>query len=131
MYGLGISTGVYFKFGEDRKKLPIGVENFMDWLANKNPTWTAYCAFTPSHQIALDKQPSVCPVGISETWRRLFAKCVLKVSVPKGTNACQDDHPCDRLKAGIDGAIHGVQAIWDANLSKENWGFYLLMQKIR
>ena len=60
----------------------------------------------------LDEQPGVLPVGVGETWRRLFAKIVLKVTGIEVTMLCQDDHLCDGLKAGIDGAVHGVQAIW-------------------
>ena len=51
-------------------------------------------------------------VGVGETWRRLFAKILLKVTGIEVTMVCKDDHLCDGLKAGIDGAVHGVQAIW-------------------
>ena len=61
--------------------------------------------------IALDKQYGVCPVGVGETWRRIFDKIMLKVTGPEATMVCQDDQTCSGLKAGIDGAIHGVQAI--------------------
>ena len=43
--------------------------------------------------------------------------------------ACQDYHLCARLKAGINGAIHGVQALWCDNLSTEEWGFLLVDAK--
>ena len=56
----------------------------------------------------LDKQPGVCPVGVGETWRYIFAKRVLRVTRPEATNVCQDDQICVSLKAGIDGAIHRV-----------------------
>ena len=77
--------------------------------------------------IALDKLPGVRPVGVGETWRQLFAKCVLKVTGPEDTHTCKDDQLCAVLKVGINGTVHGVQSIWDANSTKENWGFYLLM----
>ena len=56
-------------------------------------------------------------------------KCVLEVPGPKSTNVCQDEYPCSGLKAGIDDAINRVQAIWDANLSMENWVFLLVDSK--
>ena len=59
--------------------------------------------------IALDKQPGVRHEGIWETLRRIFAKIVLKVTIPESTMACQYDQLCARLKARIDGAIHGIQ----------------------
>ena len=57
------------------------------------------------------KQTGVRPVGIGETWRRLFAKILLKVTATEATMACQDDQLCAGLKEGINGAIHGVQAL--------------------
>ena len=73
--------------------------------------------------IAIEKQPGVCPVGVGETWRRLFTNIVLKVTGPEVTMACQDDQLWDRLKAVIDSAIHGVQYLWDENSTTEDWRF--------
>ena len=65
------------------------------------------------HMIAIDKRRGVCPVGVRETWRCIFAKCMLRVTGHKATNACQDDQICAGLKEAIDGALHVVQVIWD------------------
>ena len=32
---------------------------FIEWIANKNPPWTAYCEFMPDHLIEIFKQPDV------------------------------------------------------------------------
>ena len=109
--------GWILKFGEDIKKLHMSVEIFVDWISNNNLTWTAYRAFMSGRLIELDKQPGVHMVGVGETWRCLFAKCVLKVVGPEATNACQYDQLCAGLKAVIDGVIHNVQYIWGANPS--------------
>ena len=61
----------------------------------------SYREFMPGRLIDIDKQPGVRPFGVGETWRHLFAKIVLKVTVPESTMACQDDHLCARLKAGL------------------------------
>ena len=79
------------KFGEEITRLRTSVETFFDWLANGNLPWAAYCAFMSVRLIAIDKQPGVRPVGVGETWRRLFAKIILKVVGPEATMACQDD----------------------------------------
>ena len=42
---------------------------------------------------------------------------------------CQDDQLCAGLKAGIYGAIHGVQSLLDKNSSTEEWGFLLVDAK--
>ena len=49
--------------------------------------------------------------------------------VPEATNVCQDDQICARLKEVIDGAVHGVQASWDATSSTENLEFVLVDEK--
>ena len=91
-------------WGRYQKTLYYYVEIFVDWLANNNPPWEAYCAFMSGRLITLEKQPVVCPINVGETWRCLFAKCVLKVTGHEATNAYHDDQSCERLKAGIDGA---------------------------
>ena len=81
------------------------------------------------HLIALDKQPGVCLVGVGETRRHLFAKCVLKFTGPEYTSVCQKDQLYSGLKAVIDGSVHEVKAIWDNNFSTEDWGFLLIYAK--
>ena len=70
--------------------------------------------------IVLEKHPSVRPVRVGETWRRLFSKIMLKVTVPEATMAYQDDQLCAGLKAGINGAVYGVQDIWDEKSTTED-----------
>ena len=81
------------------------------------------------HLIALDKQPYVRPVSVGETWRHIFTKIVLKVIGPESSMASQDDQLCDGIKMVIDGAVHGVQAVWDKNLTKEDLVFLLVDAK--
>ena len=79
--------------------------------------------------IALEKQPGVCPDGFRESWIRLFAKILLKVTGPEATMACKDNQLCAGPKVGIDGAVHEVQAIWDEKLTTEDWGFLIVDAK--
>ena len=79
--------------------------------------------------IVLGKQPGVCLVRSGETWRQFFAKCAMEVTEPEATNVFQDDQLCAGLKARIDGDVHGVKYLWDANSSTENWGFLLVNKK--
>ena len=81
--------------------------------------------------IEIDKQTGICLVGVGETWRHLFAQCVLKITGTKATNAYQYNQICANLEAGIDGDIHDVQAIWGAKSSTEDWGFLLVDAKTR
>ena len=68
--------------------------------------------------VELDKLHGVRPVGVRETWRQLFSKCMLKVTVPEANHVCKDGNICAVLMAGIDGEVHRVQSIWDANYAK-------------
>ena len=79
--------------------------------------------------ISFDKLPGVRPVGVWENWHRLFAKCIMKVMGYEATHACKDDQFYAGLNVVIDGAVHGVQSIWDDNSTKENGGFNLLTQR--
>ena len=96
----------------------------MDWLANGSPPWAEYRAFISGQMIALDKHPGERPAGVGETWRRIFANIVLKIALPEAHRVCQNDQLRAELKAGIDGAIQGVQDIWDKKLTTEDWGFF-------
>ena len=58
-----------------------------------------------------------------------FSKILLKVTGPEATMACQDNQLCSGLKAGIGGAIHGVQSLWDENLTMEEWVILLIDAK--
>ena len=116
------------KFGENNTKLLTSIE-FFYWLANGSPLWAAYRAFMSGWMVALDKQPGVRPVGVGETWRRIFANIVLKVMGTEATMVCQDDQLCAGLKAGIYGAIYAVQALCDENSSTQEWVFLLLDAK--
>ena len=65
--------------------------------------------------IALDKQPGIRPVGVGETWRRLMAKCLLKLAGPEAKSACGTTQLADGLEAGIEGAIHAMRVLFEEN----------------
>ena len=52
-----------------------------------------------------------------------------RVTGTVSTSACQYDQMCAQLKSGIDGAVHGVQDIWDTKLTTEDWVFTLVDAK--
>ena len=54
---------------------------------------------------------------------------MIRSTGPEATNVFQDDQLCDGLNLVSDGAIHGVQYIWDANSPTEDWGLLLLDAK--
>ena len=58
--------GWFLKFGEYSTRLYTSVKTLVGFLANGSLLCTAYRAFMSVQLIALDKQPSVHPVGIGE-----------------------------------------------------------------
>ena len=93
------------------------------------PPWSAYHTFMSRCLIALDKKTGARPFIVGEKLRHHFAKCVLRVTGPEAKKVCQDDQICARLKAGTDGNIYWVQAIWDTNHTTEYWICILVDKK--
>ena len=122
--------GWLLKFGDHSKKLWVSVESFMDWMSNKIPPWAIYWSFMSVHLIVLYKLPGVHPVGVRETWRQIFAKCVLKVMVPEATHACNDDQLCTLLKAVTDGYFMVFNLFGMLTIPRKIGVFYFLMQRM-
>ena len=76
--------------------------------------------------MVLDKCPGIWPIGIGDIWRRLLAKCVLKVTGAEAKDACGNMQMCAGLEAGIEGAVHAAQALYAEKEDKEEWGFLLV-----
>ena len=54
--------------------------------------------------IVLDKSSGIRLVGIDETWRRLLAKCLLRVTGQEAKAACG----MEKLAGGVEAGIEGV-----------------------
>ena len=42
--------------------------------------WAAYRTLMSGRLIVMDKHPGIRPVRVGETWRRMMAKCLLRVA---------------------------------------------------
>ena len=62
--------------------------------------------------VALDKTPGVRPLGIGETWMRLWSDCSHTKTLAAATNACGNTQLCAGLRSGIEANLHAVRAIW-------------------
>ena len=114
------------RFGAASGELRLIVSEVGEWLSNGRPPWSAYCALMSSRLIALDKSPGIRPVGIGETWRRLLAKCLLRVSGQESKTACGTEQLAGGVEAGIEGAIHAARLQWAQHSQEEDWGFLLI-----
>ena len=90
------------------------------------PPWAAYRALMSGRMIALEKSPGIRPVGIGDTWRRLLAKCLLRVLGKEAKAFCRTEQLAGRVEAGIEGAIHAVLLQW-AQYSQEEARVFLLI----
>ena len=97
------------RFGAASGELRLIVAEFGEWLINGRPPWAAYRAMMSGQLIALDKSPGIRPVGIGETWRRLLAKCLLRVSGQEAKAACGTEQLVGGVEAGIEEAIHAAR----------------------
>ena len=114
------------RFGAASAELRQIVGDFVEWLVNGRPPWTAYRALMSGRLIALDKQPGIRPVGVGDTWRHLMVKCLLKVAGPKAKSAWGTTQLAGGFEAGIEGAIHEVHALFEEHRKEEDWGFLLI-----
>ena len=76
------------------------------WIANNFSPWAVTQALLTNRLMALEKCLSIRPIGIGEIWRRLLAKCVLKVASAEAKDTCGNAQLCTGLESGIEGAVH-------------------------
>lgn len=75
-------------FGAVSKGLQKEVSLLIEHIANKKVKWESIRGFMAGRLIALNKPPGVRPIGIGESWRRLFAKVIMKITVNEATEGC-------------------------------------------
>jgi hypothetical protein len=110
-------------FGKSSRGLRSACAEIIEWLANALPPWAAYRALRGGRLCELENNPGVRPVGIGEIFTRLFPKTILGLTLGEPKTACCADQLCSGLEAGIEGAIHAGQLMWDQHSEEENWGF--------
>ena len=95
-------------------------------MTNNFPPWVATRTLLANRLMALDKCPCIWPIGIGEIWRRVPAKCVLKVAGAEAKDACGNAQLCTGLEVGIEGAVHAAQTLFAEKADKEKWRFFLI-----
>ena len=82
-------------------------------LSNGSPDYAMYRAVNSALMMAADKKPGVRPLACGEIYMRLWGRCNLAAETRNlARDACGNIQACAGLKAGIEGMIHSVRAIW-------------------
>ena len=119
-------TQLLLRYKDTSEGLRNEVAELTMWLANGFPPWSSYRALMSGRLIALDKNPGVRPIGIGESWRRLFAKCLLAVAGKEAADECGIDNLSGGMSAGIEAAVHSANEVVDGNYDTDDWGFILV-----
>ena len=72
---------------------------WVDWLSNSSPPYAAYRAVNTVCTVALPKTPGVRPLGIGESWMRLWLDCSHTKTKVAATNACGNTQLCAGLQS--------------------------------
>ena len=113
-------------FGAASGELQLKVAEFVEWLVNGRPPWDAYRALMSGILVIMDNQPGVRPVRVAETWSRLMAKCILRVTRYKATVSCGMEQLDLGVEAGIERGIHDMRLLWEYHSQEEDWGFLFI-----
>jgi hypothetical protein len=98
------------------ERLSEEMAHWVVWLSNDSPPFAAYRAINSARMLAADKSPLAC----GEIWMRLWADCLNTETKVGATTACGNVNLCARLRAGIEGNLHAVRAIWPQSVGWEH-----------
>ena len=79
------------RHGDHSGRLRDAMATWVDWLSNGSPPYAAYRAVNTVRTVALDKSPGVRPLGIGESWMRLWSDCSHTKTKVAATNV--REHP--------------------------------------
>ena len=77
------------RHGDNSGRLRDAMATCVDWLSNGLPPYAAYRAVNTVRTVALDKTPGMRPLGVGESWMRLWSDC----SHTKTKVAAMREHP--------------------------------------
>ena len=94
------------------ERLREEMAHWVVWLSNDSPLFAAYHAINSAQMLTADKKPGVHPLVCGEIWMRLWADCLNTETKVGATTACGNVNLCAGLRAGIEGNLHAVWAVW-------------------
>jgi hypothetical protein len=82
------------------------------WLSKDLPPFAAYRAVNLLRMLAGNKKPGVRNLAFREIWLRLWVDCLNSEAKVGVTSVCGNINLCAGLRAGIEGNLHAVHAVW-------------------
>ena len=76
------------------------------------PPWSSYWSLKEVCLIVMDKYSGVRPVGIGDTWQRLFAKYIFAVVGAEAKESYGAENIFRGMEAEIKGRIHTMRLMW-------------------
>ena len=113
-------------FGEVISDLRHITMEFSDWMVNNHPPWAVYRTHMYISLVGLNKHPVVQHVGVGKTWKRIMAKCVMKVAGHEAKETCRTDQLCGGIKGVYKGSPIICASCVRENAQKEDWVLLLI-----
>ena len=104
---------VLLRYGKHSENLRESFSRATKKQANSIVEWEDIRALKAKRLIALNKLPGVRPVGLGESADRCFRKIMTIITGDEAMEACGSDQLCSGLKAGNEGAIHGISECFE------------------
>ena len=119
---------ILLRYGSSSVQLCGSVAAVCRQLCNSLTPWDDVRALVAIRLIALDKCPSIRPIGIGETLRRIIGKAVCLVTRLDAALVCGTDQLRAGLQSGIEGAIHAMNELFGVNYAQPSgWGVLMVV----
>ena len=113
------------RYGAHSEKLRVSVAALTRRMTNSIVPWEDIKALLANRLIALDKCPGIRPIGVGESLRRVIGKAVCMATRHDIEEISGVSQLCNSSKAGIEGAIHAVNELFDEH-KNDGWGVLLI-----
>ena len=106
------------------EKLGVSVAALAHKMTNSIAPLDDIRALLANRLIALEEYPGIRPIGVGESVRRVIGKAVCMATRMDIEESSGVRQLCAGIKAGIEGAVHAVNELFDER-KNDGWGVLL------